>query len=52
MTGGGDATPVYPTTTDELISYLGNSSARVIVLNGTYDFTNIEGTSTSSGCAS
>lgn len=35
-TGGGDATPVYPTTTDELVSYLGDSEARVIVLTKTY----------------
>ena len=34
-TGGGNATPVYPTTTDELVSYLGDSEARVIVLSKT-----------------
>lgn len=51
VTGGGDATPVYPTTTDELISYLGDSEARVIILDGTYDFTGTEGTTTSTGCA-
>lgn len=49
-TGGGDATPVYPTTTDELISYLGDDQQRVIVLTQTFDFTNTEGTTTSSGC--
>lgn len=37
VTGGGTATPVYPTTTAELVSYLGDSSARVIVLTKTYD---------------
>lgn len=34
-TGGGDATPVYPTSTDELVSYLGDDKARVIVLSKT-----------------
>lgn len=50
-TGGGDATAVYPTTTDELVSYLGDSEARVIVLSKTFDFTGTEGTTTSTGCA-
>jgi pectin lyase len=36
VTGGGSATPVYPTTNAELVSYLGDSSARVIVLTKTY----------------
>lgn len=36
VTGGGSATPVYPSTTAELVSYLGDSSARVIVLTKTY----------------
>lgn len=36
VTGGGSATAVYPSTTDELVSYLGDSSARVIVLTKTY----------------
>lgn len=35
VTGGGSATPVYPSTTAELVSYLGDSSARVIVLDKT-----------------
>lgn len=34
-TGGGKATPVYPTSTDELVSYLGDDEARVIVLSKT-----------------
>ncbi|ROV95216.1 hypothetical protein VMCG_08540 [Cytospora schulzeri] len=51
VTGGGSATAVYPTTTDELVSYLGDSKARVIVLEGTYDFRGTEGTTTSTGCA-
>ncbi|PYH49600.1 polysaccharide lyase family 1 protein [Aspergillus saccharolyticus JOP 1030-1] len=51
VTGGGSATPVYPSTTDELVSYLGDSEARVIVLEKTFDFTGTEGTTTSTGCA-
>lgn len=33
------------------MSYLGDSKARVIVLDGTYDFRGTEGTTTSTGCA-
>lgn len=51
VTGGGSATPVYPSTTDELVSYLGDSSARVIILDKTFDFTGTEGTTTATGCA-
>ncbi|KAI0126644.1 putative pectin lyase A [Xylariales sp. AK1849] len=51
VTGGGSATAVYPTTNAELVSYLGDSSARVIVLNKEFDFTGTEGTTTSTGCA-
>ncbi|EON97097.1 putative pectin lyase protein [Phaeoacremonium minimum UCRPA7] len=51
VTGGGSATPVYPTTTAELVSYLGDSSARVIILTKTFDFTGTEGTTTATGCA-
>lgn len=51
VTGGGSATPVYPKTTDELVSYLGDSTARVIVLDKTFDFTGTEGTATETGCA-
>lgn len=36
VTGGGSATAVYPSTTAELVSYLGDSTARVIVLTKTY----------------
>lgn len=50
-TGGGTATPVYPTTNDQLVSYLGDSSPRVIIISKTFDFTGTEGTATSSGCA-
>ncbi|KAF1928767.1 polysaccharide lyase family 1 protein [Didymella exigua CBS 183.55] len=51
VTGGGSATPVYPSTTAQLISYLSDSSPRVIVLTKTFDFTGTEGTTTSAGCA-
>ncbi|KAI0471704.1 pectate lyase a [Xylariaceae sp. FL0804] len=51
VTGGGSATAVYPTTNAELVSYLGDSSARVIVLTKTFDFTGTEGTTTATGCA-
>ncbi|KAB8262513.1 putative pectin lyase A [Aspergillus pseudonomiae] len=51
VTGGGSAAAVYPTTTDELVSYLGDSSPRVIVLDRTFDFTGTEGTTTGTGCA-
>ncbi|THY50032.1 pecyin lyase 2 [Aureobasidium pullulans] len=50
-TGGGDTAAVYPSTNDELVSYLGDSSPRVIVLTKTFDFTGTEGTTTSSGCS-
>ena len=50
-TGGGNTAAVYPSTTDELVSYLGDDSARVIVLTKTFDFRGTEGTTTSSGCA-
>nr|AAM23009.1 pectin lyase [Penicillium griseoroseum] len=49
-TGGGNATPVYPTSTDELGSYLGDDEARVIGLAKTFDFTDTEGSTTTSGC--
>ena len=51
VTGGGSATPVYPKTTAELVSYLGDSQARVIMLDRTFDFTGSEGTATETGCA-
>lgn len=51
VTGGGSASPVYPKTNAELVSYLGDSSARVIVLTKTFDFTGTEGTTSATGCA-
>ncbi|KAL1587334.1 Pectin lyase B [Cladosporium halotolerans] len=51
VTGGGSASPVYPKTNAELVSYLGDSSPRVIVLQRTFDFTGTEGTTSATGCA-
>ncbi|USP76813.1 polysaccharide lyase family 1 protein [Curvularia clavata] len=50
VTGGGKAAPVYPKTNAELVSYLGDSQARTIVLTKTFDFTGTEGKVTSAGC--
>lgn len=50
VTGGGDATTVYPTTIDELKDYLIDSSPRNIIISGTFDFTGSEGTSTYEAC--
>lgn len=49
-TGGGTASPVYPTTIAQLKTYLTSSSPQVIVLSGTYDFTGSEGTQTVAAC--
>jgi hypothetical protein len=35
IAGGGSSTAVYPDTIDELVSYLGDDEARVIVLTNT-----------------
>lgn len=51
VTGGGSADPVYPDTIDELTSYLSDDEARVIVLTKTFDYSDSEGTATSSGCS-
>lgn len=51
VTGGGSAKPVYPSTTAELIKYLGDPSPRVIYLTKMFDFTGTEGTVTAIGCA-
>ncbi|KAF4460374.1 pectin lyase precursor [Fusarium albosuccineum] len=50
-TGGGSATAVYPKTAAELVSYLGDSSARVIYLDRTINFLGTEGTASETGCA-
>ncbi|KAL0940378.1 pectin lyase [Colletotrichum truncatum] len=51
VTGGGSAKAVYPSTTAELTNYLKDSSARVIVLTKTFDFTGTEGVASETGCA-
>ncbi|PQE19799.1 pectin lyase F protein [Rutstroemia sp. NJR-2017a WRK4] len=50
VTGGGDATPVTPTTTDELLTYLTDSTPRVILITKEFDFTGSMGTATETGC--
>ncbi|RGP61400.1 pectate lyase [Fusarium sporotrichioides] len=50
-TGGGNAAPVYPTTTAQLVSYLTDSVPRVIMIDRTFDFLSAEGT-TSARCCS
>ncbi|KAG1693288.1 hypothetical protein DVH05_023752 [Phytophthora capsici] len=49
-TGGGSATPVYPTTNSQLTAYLKDAVPRVIVLTKTFDFRGTEGTTTTNGC--
>ncbi|KAJ1302264.1 hypothetical protein OPQ81_001083 [Rhizoctonia solani] len=49
-TGGGDVTAATPSSTDELISWLGDDTARVILIDKTFDFTSTEGTVTGDGC--
>jgi pectin lyase len=49
-TGGGNAKPATPSSIAELTNWLSDSTARVIVLDKVYDFTNSEGTVTGKGC--
>lgn len=51
VTGGGDAAAVTPTSIAELTEYLSDDEARVIVLTQTFDYTDSEGTETSTGCS-
>jgi len=41
-TGGGDATPVRPTTADELAAYASDSQPRVIEISGTFDIPKLD----------
>ncbi|KAF7875174.1 hypothetical protein EAF04_002346 [Stromatinia cepivora] len=50
VTGGGNAASVTPTTTAQLISYLTDSSPRVILITKTFDFRGSMGTTTATGC--
>jgi pectin lyase len=52
VTGGGNATPQYPKDIKELTSLLTDNTARVIVLDKTFDYTTSEGTVTGTACAS
>ncbi|KAG8701603.1 hypothetical protein FRC11_012034, partial [Ceratobasidium sp. 423] len=49
-TGGGSATVAVPSSTAELVSWLGDSTPRVILLDKTYDFTDSEGEETGKVC--
>ncbi|KAL1607545.1 hypothetical protein SLS59_002513 [Nothophoma quercina] len=49
-TGGGSAEPVYPTTVEELTTYLTDDEARVIILNKEFNFIGTEGEKTENGC--
>lgn len=51
VTGGGSATPQYPKDIKELASLLTDATARVIVLDKTFDYTTSEGTVTGNACA-
>ena len=50
VTGGGNATPQYPTDIKELTTLLTDTTARVIVLDKTFDYTTSEGTVTGTAC--
>ncbi|KAJ4386018.1 hypothetical protein N0V93_008909 [Gnomoniopsis smithogilvyi] len=50
VTGGGDADPVYPTTIDELKTYLTSADPQVIVISGTFNFQGSEGSTTEQAC--
>lgn len=51
-TGGGDATPVYPTTIDQLKAYLTSDEPQNIVISGTFNFQGSEGSSVYAACDS
>jgi len=51
VTGGGSATPQYPKDITELTTWLTDATARVIVLDKTFDYTTSEGTITGTACA-
>ncbi|KAJ5382222.1 Pectin lyase fold/virulence factor [Penicillium concentricum] len=50
VTGGGDATPVYPTDVKHLIELLGSDDPQVIIIDKTYDFIGTEGTTKGNIC--
>lgn len=50
-TGGGNAGAVYPKNAQELVSYLGDSQPRKIMLDRTISFIGTEGSASETGCA-
>ncbi|CEL60944.1 pectate lyase, putative [Rhizoctonia solani AG-1 IB] len=50
-TGGGSAAAAVPTSTSQLVSWLGDSTARTILLDKVFDFTDTEGSVTGTACA-
>lgn len=52
VTGGGSTEAQYPSDIDELKEWLTDDTARVIVLNQEFDFTDSEGTTSGTVCAS
>lgn len=51
VTGGGNVAEVFPKSNAELVSYLGDSTPRVIVLDREFNFIGSEGRTTATGCA-
>ncbi|KAF8672499.1 Pectate lyase [Rhizoctonia solani] len=49
-TGGGNAAAAVPSSTAQLVSWLGDNTPRVILLDKTYDFTDLEGSETGKVC--
>ncbi|KAH7332836.1 pectin lyase fold/virulence factor [Rhizoctonia solani] len=49
-TGGGGAPRVTPTSAAQLKGFLADNTARTIILDRTYDFTDSEGSATETGC--
>jgi pectin lyase len=50
VSGGGSATAAAPSSISELSSWLSDSTARVILIDKTFDFTGTEGSATTAGC--
>ncbi|KAF8608769.1 putative pectin lyase precursor [Ceratobasidium sp. AG-I] len=50
-TGGGSAAAAVPTSTAQLVTWLGDSTARVILLDKIFDFTDTEGSTSGTACA-
>lgn len=51
VTGGGDVSPSYPETNEELVALLESDDPQVIVLTKTFEFIGTEGSTTEDGCA-